>query len=131
MQIKSENLKYIYNKKDPHAYYALDGISLEIEQGEFVALVGKTGSGKSTLIQTFNALLLPTEGYSQVEYFYITSDNKLFKSKIKGLTKDQQKDNKKQFMLRKKVGMVFQFPEYQLFAETVLKDVMFGPKTSK
>ena len=131
MQIKCEKIKYIYNAKDPNSYYALDDISFEIDKGDFVALVGKTGSGKSTLIQTFNALILPTEGYSQVEYFYVTSDKKLFKEKISKLPKEERNENKKQFLIRKKVGMVFQFPEYQLFDETVLKDVMFGPKNFK
>lgn len=128
MQITCNNISFIYDKKDPNHYDALKDVSLEISQGEFVALVGKTGSGKSTLVQTFNALIKPTSGYTKVDYFYITSDKKLLKAKIKELSEEEQKLNKKLFLLRKKVGLVFQFPEYQLFSETVLKDVMFGPR---
>lgn len=131
MQIKCENISYVYNKKDPNHYDALSNVNLEIDKGEFIAIVGKTGSGKSTLVQTFNALIKPTSGYTKVDYFYVTADKKLFKDKIKTLSEEEQKDNKKQYKLRKTVGLVFQFPEYQLFSETVLKDVMFGPKNFK
>ena len=126
--IETRNLTYIYDKKDPNGFDALHDINIQIEKGDFVAIVGKTGSGKSTLVQTFNALLLPTSGETRVENFIITGDKKRLKKELKELPIEAQKDNKKPSKLRKKVGMVFQFPEYQLFAENVLKDVMFGPK---
>lgn len=126
--IETRNLTYIYDKKDPNGFDALHNINIQIEKGDFVAIVGKTGSGKSTLVQTFNALLLPTSGETRVENFIITGDKKRLKKELKELPIEVQKDNKKLSKLRKKVGMVFQFPEYQLFAENVLKDVMFGPK---
>ena len=127
-QIRTKDLTYVYDKKDPNHYDALTNINLEIEKGDLVCIVGKTGSGKSTLVQTFNALILPTSGYTQVEEFYITADKKLKKSLLINATKEVKDNNKHVARLRKKVGMVFQFPEYQLFAETILKDVMFGPK---
>lgn len=131
MQIKCKDISYVYNKKDPNHYDALSNINLEINEGDFVAIVGKTGSGKSTLVQTFNALIKPTSGYTQVNHFFITSDKKALKEQLKNLSEEERKDNKKLYKLRKTVGLVFQFPEYQLFAETVLKDVMFGPKNFK
>lgn len=112
MSIKVKDLSYIYSPKTPFAYEALNHIDLEIQKGSFTAIVGHTGSGKSTLIQHFNALLLPYEGSVEVEGYYIDAKTKLKNIKL----------------LRSKVGIVFQFPEYQLFESTVEKDVMFGPK---
>ncbi len=92
--------------------YTLSDINLEIaSQDEFIALVGHTGSGKSTLVQLFNALLIPTKGNVHIDEYEITPKPKI---KLKPI--------------RKKVGLVFQFPEYQIFEETVLKDIIFGPK---
>ena len=127
-QIRTKDLSFVYDKKDPNHYDALSDVNFEINKGDFVCIVGKTGSGKSTLVQTFNSLIEPTSGYTQVETFYITSDKKLKKELLKNESDEVKKDNKHVASLRKKVGMVFQFPEYQLFAETILKDVMFGPK---
>ena len=132
MQIEVNNVTYTYNKKRFDEFEALKGISLKIDKGEFVALVGKTGSGKSTLIQTFNGLILPTSGYVKVDDFIVTGDKKLKRQLLKKESREVQILNKKKaYLLRKKVGMVFQFPEYQLFADTILKDVMFGPLNFK
>ncbi|MCB2295097.1 energy-coupling factor transporter ATPase [Clostridium algoriphilum] len=110
MSIKIENLTYIYMPKTPFEKKAIDNVSIEINQGEFVALIGHTGSGKSTLIQHINGLLKPTLGRLLIDDMDIT------KKKVK-LTS-----------IRKKVGLVFQYPEYQLFEETIEKDIAFGPK---
>lgn len=109
MGIKLENVKYVYDVGTTSESIALDNINLEINKGEFVAIIGHTGSGKSTLIQHFNGLEMPMEG------------RVLF---------DGQDVCQKEFdlgMLRSKVGLVFQYPEHQLFEETVMADVCFGP----
>ena len=113
MSIKVENVSFTYSKKTPNSYEAVHNVSLEIKKNSITGIVGHTGSGKSTLVQMFNGLLKPEKGRIIVDDFVISSDTK----KIK---------NVKQ--LRKHVGLVFQFPEYQLFDETVEKDVSFGPK---
>ena len=113
MSIKVENVSFTYSKKTPNSYEAVHNVSLEIKKNSITGIVGHTGSGKSTLVQMFNGLLKPEKGRVIVDDFVISSDTK----KIK---------NVKQ--LRKHVGLVFQFPEYQLFEETVEKDVSFGPK---
>ncbi len=113
MPIKFNQVSYIYSKNTPVEQVALNNVCLSIEEKSFSAIVGKTGCGKSTLIQHINGLLKPTSGDVRVDEFVITSDKKY--------------KNKKINLLRKKVGIVFQFPEYQLFEKTVMQDVMFGP----
>ena len=105
-----ENLIHTYGEGTPFCRSAVDGISLEIYQGEFLGIMGHTGSGKSTLIQHLNGLLKPTAGKI---YFH---------------GRDIWADPKKIRDIRFKVGLVFQYPEYQLFEETVRKDIAFGPK---
>ena len=117
MSIKVTNLSYIYNQKTSFNHLAIDDISFEIEDDTFVALVGKTGCGKSTLAQLLNGLLLPTSGTIEIEGHKITSNRFKNRKTTKGLRKD--------------VGLVLQFPEYQLFEQTVEKDVAFGPKNLK
>lgn len=114
MSIRFNDVTFIYNRKSPFEMVANDNVNLEIKDGSFTCLVGKTGCGKSTLIQQMNGLLTPTLGEVQVDEYIVTSNNKRRTRKIAGL--------------RKKVGVVFQFSENQLFEESVLKDVMFGPK---
>lgn len=115
MPIAFEKVSYTYAPKTPFEYIALKSVDLAIELGSVTAIIGPTGSGKSTLVQHLNALLLPTGGSVVVLDRTITANQK-------------QKDLKQ---LRRKVGLVFQFPEYQLFEETILKDVMFGPLNFK
>ncbi len=109
MPIIIKDLYYTYQKGTPYETNALQGVSLEINEGEFVGLIGHTGSGKSTLVQHLNGLVIPTSGTVQIDEL-ITSNKKV-----------KMKD------VRKKVGLVFQYPEHQLFEETVEKDVGFGP----
>ena len=111
--IKFENVNYIYSPKTPNEFHALKDINLEIKEGSFTCIVGKTGCGKSTLIQHLNGLLIPTSGTVYVDEFVLSSDKK--------------KRSKKLADLKKKVGIVFQFSEYQLFEDTVESDVAFGP----
>lgn len=108
--IKTENLNYVYSEKTPFEKSALKNINIEIEEGEFVGIIGHTGSGKSTLVQHFNGLVKPTSG-------------KIF---VDG--KDIWENEKEIASLRFKVGLVFQYPEYQLFDETVASDIAFGPR---
>lgn len=110
MSIKIENLTHVYMPKSPFEKIALDNVSLYIKDGEFVALIGHTGSGKSTLIQHFNGLLEATSGKIIVDGVDITD------KKVKLID------------VRKKVGLVFQYPEYQIFEETIAKDIEFGPR---
>jgi energy-coupling factor transport system ATP-binding protein len=110
MSIKVENLSYIYDEGMPFETKAVDDISFEIQSGEFVGLIGHTGSGKSTLIQTLNSLLKASNGNIYID------------------GKDLSDKNTKKSELRKNVGLVFQYPEYQLFEETVYRDIAFGPK---
>lgn len=109
MSIKIENLTHVYMPKTPFEKKALDDVSLHIKEGEFLALIGHTGSGKSTLIQHLNGLLEPSYGKIYVDDVDIT------------------KKGTKLTDIRKKVGLVFQYPEYQLFEETIEKDIAFGP----
>lgn len=107
--IRIEKLNYIYNIGHPFEKYALRDINLTLEEGEFIGLIGHTGSGKSTLVQHLNGLVKPTNGTVWVD----------------GIdTKDPEATKKG---LRQKVGLVFQYPEHQLFEETVVKDIAFGP----
>ncbi|WP_282805518.1 energy-coupling factor transporter ATPase [Lactobacillus isalae] len=111
MSIEFKNVDYIYAPGTPFQTQGLANVSFKIKQGSFVAIAGHTGSGKSTLMQHFDGLLLPSEGAITVagEKINPNTSSKVLKE------------------IRKKVGLVFQFPESQLFEETVIKDVMFGP----
>lgn len=113
MPIKVENLVHIYSKGTVFQHVALDDISFTIDDGEFVGIIGHTGSGKSTLIQHLNGLLKPTSGKIYIDDVDINSKDVELK------------------YIRQKVGLVFQYPEHQLFEETVYKDVAFGPTNLK
>lgn len=111
MGIQFNQVSYFYRGVKNETYEAINQITLNIHDAEFVAICGQTGSGKTTLVQHMNALLKPTKGTIQIYEHTLPLKDK--KTKIGPI--------------RKKVGLVFQFPEYQLFEETILKDIMFGP----
>ena len=110
MSIVIEHLNYVYMQGGPYETKALDDVSLTIHDGEFVGLIGHTGSGKSTLVQHLNGLILPTSG----------------KTTVDGMDLADKNTDKR--AIRRRVGLVFQYPENQLFEETVAKDIAFGPK---
>ena len=110
MSIVIEHLNYVYMQGGPYETKALDDVSLTIHDGEFVGLIGHTGSGKSTLVQHLNGLILPTSG----------------KITVDGVDLADKNTDKR--AIRRRVGLVFQYPENQLFEETVAKDIAFGPK---
>lgn len=110
MIMKINNLEYIYSPNSPFEQKALDNINLEIKKGEFIGLIGHTGSGKSTLVQHLNGLIKPTAGNIIIDGVDITEKDAKLKE------------------IRQKVGLVFQYPEHQLFEETIYKDIAFGPK---
>ena len=108
--LQVQNLNYIYSAGTPFQHQALEDVSFSVERGEFIGIIGHTGSGKSTLIQQLNGLLKPASGKILLDGQDIWSDKKLTR------------------LARFRVGLVFQYPEYQLFEETVYKDIAFGPK---
>jgi len=110
MSIVIENLFHIYDAGSPYQTAAINGVSLTLEEGRMIGLIGHTGSGKSTLIQHLNGLIKPTKGRILVDETDLTARSVRLDA------------------IRKKVGLVFQYPEYQLFEETIAKDVAFGPK---
>ena len=112
MPIKFNDVFYTYQANSPFKSEALRGVSLEIKDGSFTCIVGHTGSGKSTLVQQLNGLLVPTKGSVNVNDYIV---------------EDKRKSLKKLHSLRKEVGIVFQFSSYQLFEETIEDDVAFGP----
>jgi energy-coupling factor transport system ATP-binding protein len=110
MIIELKDVDYIYNPGTPFEKKALDKINLQVEEGEFIGLIGHTGSGKSTLVQHLNGLMKPTAGKIIIDGQDLSSKETKMKS------------------VRQKVGLVFQYPEHQLFEETIYKDIAFGPK---
>ena len=110
MSIKLEHVSYTYMPGTPYEKEALKDVTLEIKKGEFVAIIGHTGSGKSTLVQNLNGLLHPSKGIASLDGINLADKTKEAKA------------------ARSRIGMVFQYPEHQLFAETVYEDIAFGPK---
>ncbi len=107
--LSARDLTYIYSQKTPFEHKAVDGVSFDIERGDFIGIIGHTGSGKSTLVQMLNGLIKPSSGTVMLNGCDIWENPKEIRS------------------IRFKVGLVFQYPEYQLFEETVEKDIAFGP----
>ena len=108
--LEIKNLSYIYSAGTPFEHIALDDVSFSVNKGEFIGIIGHTGSGKSTLIQHLNGLLKPTSGQVLLDGIDIWSNKKYTRE------------------ARFRVGLVFQYPEYQLFEETVFKDIAFGQR---
>ena len=118
MQISLKNVSYTYNYKTPYAREVLKDINLKIDEGSYTVIVGKTGSGKSTLIEHINGLLLPTKGEVAVDNILITNPQS---------KKERRELAKKLKILRQDVAVLFQFSEQQLFETSVLKDIIFAP----
>ena len=112
MSIQVRNIRYVYNEGLPDETVALDDVSFDLFDGEIVGLIGHTGSGKSTLVQQLNGLLRPSDGTIVVDGTEITSPTAVLRD------------------VRRRVGLVFQYPEYQLFEETIEKDIAFGPRNT-
>ncbi|MFB4170038.1 energy-coupling factor ABC transporter ATP-binding protein [Virgibacillus sp. JSM 102003] len=112
MDITFKDVNYVYQPNTPFAHQAIEDLSFTIPSGSFVAIIGHTGSGKSTLIQHLNGLVRPSSGEVTIGDFHLTND-----AKVKNMKE-----------LRSRVGVVFQYPEHQLFEETVEKDIAFGPE---
>ena len=110
MSIQVRNIRYVYNEGLPDETVAIDDVSFDLFDGEIVGIIGHTGSGKSTMLQQLNGLLRPTEGTIVVDGKEITSPTAVLRD------------------VRRSVGLVFQYPEYQLFEETIEKDIAFGPR---
>ena len=136
MQIKTWNLSHTFDKGLLNEFEAIKNITLEINQGEFITIIGETGSGKTTFIEHLNGLLKPTNGKVNIISMEIArklkKNRKLIKknlpiSKIAMSITNSRKKLKEIKLIRKNVGIVFQFAEYQLFEETILKDIIFGP----
>ncbi len=128
-RIYCENLSYVYNPKSPFSTQALEGVNLEIKSGEFFGIIGHTGSGKSTFVQHLNALLKVPTAEKKYKAKKPKKGNPLPPKTVLTVNGYDLTDKKTDFRaLRGKVGMVFQYPEYQLFAETVFEDVAFGLK---
>lgn len=147
MAIKFHHLSFTYAPKSPFQFEALQDINLTIKEKSFTAVIGHTGSGKSTLVQHINALLVPTDGIVEVDNGLVLPTKtkkytKRLKKRLKSKKVTPEEKNRIEYLLsviaeykaykiknlRKKVGVVFQFPEYQLFEENVIKDVSFGPQ---
>lgn len=147
MQITSKNLSHIYDRKTSSEFKALEDVNATLNQGEFIAIIGHTGSGKTTFIEHLNALSIPTSGSLILDG--ITNDKKeaKFKKKLASCKSSEATEKVKEEIrlshireikpsrrkiknvkdIRRKVGIVFQFAEYQLFEETILRDIIFGP----
>lgn len=137
MQIKVNDIGHTFNKKTPLVFTALKETSVVLNQGEYVGIIGQTGSGKTTFVEHLNALLIPDEGsiqwifdeqvYERKQIFTKNKYCKLDDNKIVVTKKTKARHIKKAKFLRKKVGIVFQFAEYQLFKATIKEDIAFGP----
>ncbi|VEU75142.1 ABC transporter ATP-binding protein [Mycoplasmopsis maculosa] len=133
MQIKVKDLVHTFARKTPLEHKAIDNINCNIEQGEFIGIIGQTGSGKTTFVEHLNALLLPYQG--SVEWIFqdekMNKKNKVKEKFIQNIVSRYKKNGKlKQVKdVRKRVGVVFQFAEYQLFEETIEADIAFGPRS--
>ncbi|ADE19399.1 energy-coupling factor transporter ATPase [Mycoplasma crocodyli] len=131
MKIIVRELSHIFNKKTPMVFKALNNVNVTIEQGEYIGIIGQTGSGKTTFIEHLNALLLPEDG--TIEWIFRnektnkkTKEVEVYLDKIT-VKKSRKKKVKNVKDIRKRVGTVFQFAEYQLFKATIEEDIMFGP----
>ncbi|CAC13560.1 ABC TRANSPORTER ATP-BINDING PROTEIN [Mycoplasmopsis pulmonis] len=129
MQIIVKNISYIYNRKTALALKALDDSSCIINQGEHVAIIGSTGSGKTTFIEHLNALLIPETG--TINWIFENEHKKTKEKYLEDvvLKRTYFKKVKKAKDIRRRIGVVFQFAEYQIFEETIEKDIMFGPRS--